>query len=117
LVIIFLYKGGDAVKKFFVLLTTLMITLLFVFLYVKYTQNKYKDITYTVERHMTTGLFNSHKLYSINNLELTFSDNIVAVVNVYGLQKKVPHMQVSYKVFLEKKKDGTWKVQRVYPLS
>lgn len=104
-------------KKSFLILITLVTTLLFAFLYVKHTQNKYKDMTYTVEKYMTTGLFNSHKLYSIDNLELTFCDNLVAVVNVYGLQKKVPHKQVSYKIFLEKSKDGTWKVQRIYPLS
>lgn len=104
-------------KKLYTLFITLVLSLVFVFLYVKYTQGKYKDITYTVEKRMTTGLFNSQKLYSINNLELSFSDNIIAVVNVYGLQKKVPHKEVGYKIFLEKRKDGTWKVERIYPHS
>lgn len=104
-------------KKKFIFFITLIISLVFVFLYVKYTQSKYRDITYAVEKRMTTGLFNSQKLYSISNLKLTFSDNTIAVVNVYGIQKKVPHKEVSYKIFLEKRKNGTWKVQRIYPLS
>jgi hypothetical protein len=107
------HKGGDRLKK--LVPAVLILILLFGFLDYKYTQNKYKDITYTVERHMTSGIFNRHKLLSVNSLTLTFSDSTMAVVIVNGMLKKTPHQQVSFKAFVEKKKNGTWKVSRIYP--
>jgi len=79
-----------------------------------YTQIKSKEMEYSVKKIFTTGLINKYKMYDVNNINLTFSDGKTAVVNVNGLLKKAPHHRVSYEVFLEKGKSGTWKVERVY---
>lgn len=75
---------------------------------------KSKEITYVVERYMTTGMFNSHKLFGINDFHLSFSDGKLAIIRVNGLQKKSPHKQIEYDVFLEKNSKGIWKVKKLY---
>ncbi|WP_034869652.1 hypothetical protein [Clostridium lundense] len=75
---------------------------------------KSREITYVVERYMTTGLLNSHKLFDINDFHLSFSDGRLAIMRVNGLQKKSPHKKVQYDVFLEKSPKGIWKVKKLY---
>lgn len=73
-----------------------------------------REITYVIERYLTTGIFNPHKLFDINNFQLSFSDGRLAVVRVNGLQKKSPHKKIDYDVFLEKNSKGIWKVKKLY---
>lgn len=79
-----------------------------------YTRSKSKEITYAVERNLTTGLFNRHRLYSVSNFNLAFSDSSIAVMQVEGIERKAPHDRVYYDVLLEKHSNGIWKVKKVY---
>ena len=79
-----------------------------------YTRSKSKEITYAAERNLTTGIFNPHRLYSVSNFNLTFSDSCIAVMQVEGIERKAPHDKVYYDVVLEKHSNGTWKVRKVY---
>lgn len=80
----------------------------------RYTKSKYSDINYTVERYVTKGFFNKHKLYKITDISVSFSDGTLSVMKVTGLEYKAPHNNVTYKIFLEKNKDGLWKVVKLY---
>ncbi|KAJ50881.1 hypothetical protein BD780_000109 [Clostridium tetanomorphum] len=97
--------------NFLILLIILMICSLIRYRIICY---KSKEITYVVERYLTTGIFNTNKLYGINNFHLSFSDGKVAVVKVNGLQKKSPHKKINYNIFLEKNSKGIWKVKKLY---
>lgn len=78
---------------------------------------KNKDIKFVVEHHMTKKLTNlKNKLYAINNFNIIFSDGQTSVVQVKGLSKKPPHSSISYKIFLEKNKNHSWKVKRLYKI-
>lgn len=94
----------------------IIIILLSLFILINYKINLYKskDVSYVVEDYLTTGLFNKYKMYKPDSIQIVFSDNNLAIVDVKGREKKSPHMNVSYKVFLEKKKNGTWKVKKIY---
>lgn len=83
--------------------------------YYSYISNKSKDMSYVIERYTTKGIFNKHKLFSIDNYFLAFSDGKLAVVEVTGLSDKQPRTTVKYKLFLEKNEKGIWKVKRFYP--
>ncbi|MCM0646971.1 hypothetical protein NBE98_01110 [Clostridium swellfunianum] len=80
----------------------------------RYSQNKYKDINFTAERYLTTGLLNKFKLYKVEKMDISFSDGSLAVITVSGLENKAPHKNVMYKMILEKNKYGVWKVRKVY---
>jgi hypothetical protein len=80
----------------------------------RYSHNKYKDMNYTAQRYVTTGLLNKYKLYKIDKMDVSFSDGSLAVISITGLQDKAPHKNISFKMFLEKSKNGIWKVKKVY---
>lgn len=80
----------------------------------QYTRNRCKDLAYSVEHNLTSGMFNSHKLYSVKKCSVEFSDGNIAVVKVYGTQKKSPHAKITYNVFAEKSKSGVWNVKKIY---
>lgn len=80
----------------------------------RYNVNKYRDLDYTVQKYVTSGLFNKYKLYRVDDIKLSFSDGDVAVMSVSGMESKSPHKNVKYKVFLEKTKSGIWRVKNVY---
>jgi hypothetical protein len=98
-------------KKF--VFISFLIVLLFVFIDYKYTQFRNRDINYVIERHFTTGIFRKNKMSSIESYQLSFSDNNTALVTIEGTEKKIPNKKVSYKILLQKRKNGTWKVKRV----
>lgn len=81
----------------------------------KFSSNKYSDINYAAQRYITSGLFNKYKLYKVDELKISFSDGSLAVMSVSGMLDKAPHNSVKYKIFLEKNKNGLWKVKKVYP--
>ena len=99
-------------KKF--LSICLIIIILGGFIRFNYISNKCKDINYAVEHYFTSGTFNRYKLYSIGNLNLSFSNGNIAVVKIDGMEKKSPHRHVAYSVFLEKNSQGIWKVKKIY---
>lgn len=78
--------------------------------------NKKNDITYVVEKEFTTGFFNKYKLQNIDSMELTYSDEILAIINVKGTKEEAPHNTVTYKVLLEKGDDSYWHVKKTYAL-
>lgn len=94
--------------------------ILFLFLFLLYQNSfsrKNKDIKFVVEHHMTRKLTNlKNKLYTINNFNIVFSDGQTSVVQIKGLSKKAPHSSISYKIFLEKNKNHSWKVKRLYKI-
>lgn len=100
--------------NFIPLIALIIITLLACTIAYRYNRNKYKDINYTVQHYITTGLLNKYKMYKIDKIDIAFSDGSLAVMNVTGVQDKAPHKNVSYKVFLEKDKYGIWRVRKVY---
>lgn len=100
-------------KKF--LIICLSIFLVGGFIKYSYTASRCKNIDYAVEHYFTTGLFNSYKMYSIDTIDLSFSNTNIAVVKIGGMTQKSPHKRVAYSVFLEKNSNGTWKVEKIYP--
>jgi hypothetical protein len=80
----------------------------------RYNYNKYKDMNYAVKKYITTGILNKYKLYSIDKMDVSFSDGTIAVISITGTRDKAPHENVNYKVFLEKSTNGIWKVVKVY---
>lgn len=92
----------------------ILVILGIVFARYRYTRNKYSDINYSAEKYVTSGILNKYKLYKVNDMSLSFSDSDIAVMKVTGLQDKAPHNNVIYKIFLEKNKDGLWKVVKLY---
>jgi hypothetical protein len=82
----------------------------------KYTENKSKNMSYAIEKYATSGFFNKHKLSIIENYYLAFSDGKIAVVEVTGITKKLPHKKIKYKLFLEKNTREVWKVKRLYTI-
>lgn len=99
-------------KKFFIILLSVIL----VGGLIKYTYitNKSKNMDYAVKRYFTTGIFNNYKMYTIETINLSFSNGSIAVVKVEGIEKKLPNKKVSYNAFLEKNSAGTWKVKKVY---
>lgn len=83
--------------------------------YNNYLSNNYKNIDYVAEAYLTSGFFNDYKLYSIESMQLSFSDGTTAVMYVKGIQDKSPHKDVTYKLFLEKNSKNHWKVKKLYP--
>lgn len=97
----------------YLLLLTILLTLILVLRY-SYIQSKSKDIVYVAERYLTAGVFNSHKLYTINNFDITFSDSKMVIAAVKGTQTKEPHKKVTYKLFMVKNKNNVWKVKKIF---
>jgi hypothetical protein len=79
--------------------------------------NKSKDINYAAKQYLTTGFFNSYKLYNVYYSHLVFSDSNDAILNVRGMQAKAPHATVSYKLKMSKNSSEVWHVNKVDPLS
>ncbi|WP_125154725.1 hypothetical protein [Clostridium rectalis] len=100
-------------NKIFLILLIIILSLIS-FIKYRVVTYKCKEVTYAVERYLTAGLFNSHKLHSINNFHLSFSDGNIAVVKVMGVEKKSPHKKITYNIFLEKNSKGIWKVKKLY---
>ena len=99
--------------KKFIPLAIIIIIIVCVFYY-NYDIYKKKDLTYVIEQRLTKGIFNKYKLDSIASYELTYSDEVLAIVYVNGIKNEAPHKAASYKVLLEKRSNNSWKVKDVY---
>jgi hypothetical protein len=102
-------------KNYIALFAIVLVLFAAISIKLKYDRAKYSDINYVVTKRVTSGIFNSYKIYTPKDFNLAFSDGNVAIVNVSGIQKKSPHRSVTYKLYLEKDKNGIWRVKRFYP--
>lgn len=108
-------KPFEPHKNYIAVFAAVLILLAAVSIKLKYDRAKYSDINYAVTKRVTSGVFNSYKIYTPKDINLAFSDGNVAIVTVSGIQKKSPHRSVTYKLYLEKDKNGVWRVKRFYP--
>ncbi len=79
--------------------------------------DKRTDITYSAEHYLTTGFFNNYKLYNVDYYRIVFSDTKNAILEVQGMEYKVPHKIVKYRMIMQKDRDGLWSVKTLAPLS
>jgi hypothetical protein len=82
----------------------------------KYTSSKYKNIFYSVEHNLTTGIFNFHKLKTIENMSISYKDEKIAVIHVSGTEKRFPNKSVKFEILVEKNSSNLWKVKDIYNL-
>lgn len=101
--------------KKFIPLAIIVIIIVCAFYY-NYDIYRKKDLTYVLEQRLTKGIFNRYKLDSISTYELTYSDEVLAIVFVNGTKSEAPHKSASYKVLLEKLSNGAWKVKDIYTI-
>lgn len=99
--------------SFFILIFLL---LLYLFTY-KFSSKKYENIDYAINKYTTTGIFNKHRLYSLENYEIKFSDGNLCIVEVTGIEDKSPYKTVKYNIYLEKTKSQKWKLSEIYSLN
>jgi hypothetical protein len=111
-----LIKKNSSKKKLFVLCIIVLITL-FISTYHNIENNKRKDITYSAQQYLTTGMFNKYKLYNVDFYHLLFSDTKEAILEVQGMEYKVPHKTAKYKLFMNKNSSGIWSVNKLVPIS
>ncbi|MEG1257174.1 hypothetical protein [Clostridium sp.] len=95
---------------FFVLIFILLIYLL----WYKFSSKKYENLDYAINKYTTTGLFNKHRLYSLENYEIKFSDGNLCIVEVTGIEDRSPYKTVKYNIYLEKYKSTKWKLSEIY---
>ncbi|MBU5485707.1 hypothetical protein KQI86_15410 [Clostridium sp. MSJ-11] len=98
------------------LIIFIVILVILAFIRIRIIRINSREITYSVERYVTSGIFNRNKLHHVNNFHITFSDGKIAVVQVIGPQKKSPYKKVKYDVLVEKNSKGIWKVKKLYQI-
>lgn len=76
-----------------------------------------KDITTAADQYVTTGFFNQNRLCKIDKYKLTFSDSNSAILEVEGMEYKVPHKTTVLKLTMTKDKRGLWYVKKAEPCS
>lgn len=79
--------------------------------------SKNTDINYSAKHYLTTGFFNNYKLYNVDYYHLVFSDTKIAILEVQGMEYKVPHKTVKYRIIMQKNSEGLWSVKTLEPLS
>lgn len=94
----------------------LSITMIFL-ININITNSKCKDLNYATNHYMTTGIFNKNKVLTINGMNLLFSDDNKAIIEVDGLYYKSPHIRKKYQLSLSKTKGGMWKLDDVKDIS
>ena len=82
-------------------------------IYVKF---KCKDLYYATEYYMTSSRINKNKLRNVRSMNLVFSDNKTAVVEVKGIKPKPPNGTVVYRSQFSKSKSNSWKLDDVVEL-
>lgn len=102
------------IKKFktlfllFLIILSITSTLIFT-----YSNLKYKNLDYAIEKYSTSGLFNKYKLYSLENFKVKFSDGDVCIAEVTGIEGNAPYKTITYTLHLAKNKSGKWKLSEV----
>ena len=74
-----------------------------------YTNNKCKDLYFATEYFLTKG--SSNRLLRVQNFELVFLDNNVAIIEAFGLNKESPHEEVTLRATF-KKNNNIWKLYK-----
>jgi len=97
---------------FFLFLIIMVITCISLF---TYSNAKCRNLDYAIDKYSTSGLFNKHKLYSLENSKIKFSDGSVCIAEVNGIEGKSPYKTVTYTLHLVKHKSGKWKVSEFSP--
>lgn len=92
----------------------IIVLLLFGIIDYKYTRSKYKNISYAVEHHLTSGIYNKYNLRTIETLQVAYTDGKIAIVTITGTEKKVPRKLVKYQVLAERTSGDIWKIKKVY---
>ncbi|URZ15535.1 hypothetical protein [Clostridium felsineum] len=97
-------------KKIFILAFSAFL----IILYADYRINlsKRSDITYAANYYMTSGIFNTHKLYKIDSYTLKFASTDESILFVSGIESKSPHKTVTYKLTMLKTY-GIWKLKHI----
>ncbi|WP_346962055.1 hypothetical protein [Clostridium sp.] len=80
-----------------------------------YSNFKCKNLDYAIEKYSTSGLFNKHKLYSLENFKIKFSDGSICIAEVNGIEGKSPYKSITYNLHLVKHKSGKWKLSEISP--
>lgn len=104
-------------KNKFILISFAFILFSFFFLHHNIETNNCKDITYSAKDYLTTGWFNKYKLYNLETHKLIFSDTKYAILEVSGIECKLPHAIVYYKLFMNKDSKGIWYVTKLESVS
>mgnify|MGYP006924218031 CR=1 FL=1 len=79
--------------------------------------SKRTNMNYSAKQYLTTGFFNNYKLYTVDYYHLTFSDTKNAILEVQGMEYKIPHKTVKYRMMMQKDNKGIWSVKTLVPLS
>lgn len=101
-------------KKLILIILISLISILSI--YYCFDHFKERDLTYVVERKLTNGIFNKHKLGSIESFQLAYSDDTISIMIVNGVKSNNAHNSVTYKILLEKNKSSNWKVKEIYEI-
>ena len=104
-------------RKFFIIFLFLFILTIAFLINNRIKDLERKDITNAAEQYVTTGYFNKYKLFKIDHYHLLFSDNNNAILEVKGMECKVPHGTRTYKLTMSKDADGLWYVKTLAPVS
>jgi hypothetical protein len=81
-----------------------------------YSNSKYQDLDYAIEKYSTSGFFNKDKLYSLEDFKIKFSDGSICIAEVNGIEGKTPYKTITYNLHLVKHKSGKWKISEFSPI-
>jgi len=104
-------------KKKHLILYLLILTLILLFACHNIENSKRKNMTYSAQQYLTTGIFNKYKLYNVEYYHLLFSDTKESILEVQGIEYSGPHKTGTYKLYMQKNSSGIWSVEKVVPLS
>ncbi|EGT3616146.1 hypothetical protein FHH43_07865, partial [Clostridium perfringens] len=81
-----------------------------------YVRQKCKDLYFATEHLTRKGNFENSFL-TIDNFELSFLDENIAVVQINGLSYDTPHKSISCNAYFEKGKNSIWDLKRIERLT
>lgn len=110
--------GGDIIKTKVIKnkkRTKFVLILLFIFSLAFmcnkiYINNKCKDLYFATEYLLTKG--SSNRLLRVQNFELVFLDNDMAIIEAFGLNKKSPHEEVTLRATFKRSSTNVWKLYK-----
>lgn len=75
-----------------------------------YINNKCRDLYFATEYFLTKG--SNNRLLRVQNFELVFLDNNMAIVEAFGLNKESPHEEVTIRATFKRNNKNTWKLDK-----
>lgn len=110
-------------NKFIIRRIILLISLIFIIIFSSafvinkiYVKQKCKDLYFATE-HLTTKGNIENSLLTIENFELSFLDEDIAIVEINGLSFEKPHKSISCKAYFEKNKNSIWNLRKIEKLN